>query len=261
MIALNELLSNLEKYRNAYELMGLKPNLDIFVELEEKLRKTQLECEHKRAECNKMCGELIKKNVAGYDTTNDLKEIKELDVEISKLQTKLKTITYNLNSKLKTLHNLPDNTNMTHLQIETKKKNSDLNNLKLEIEKHCKTESSLMTHSEYIKEQAEKLINQSDLPIATYCQKGVVILCRADQIDALIDNLLNYFKNNSLSIIERSIMKIKKSSSREFFIHLKHKLYLKLEIKREFFSRRYKIKYRDKRTDMTKFVNQINLMF
>lgn len=261
MIAFNELMENLEKYKKAYDLMELNVNLDSFVALAEKLKKTQLECESKRALCNRHCGELIKMNVAGNDTKKELKAIKELDVEARKLQSKLNTIIKNLNSKLKTLHNLPDSSNVSHLQIETTKTASDLNSLKQELEKHGQTKSSLLTLSEFIKDQSDKILNQDDLPTITYCDNGVVILCTADEIDNLINSLVDYFKKNSLSLIERSIKTLKKSSSREYFIHLKQKVFLKLEVKREFLSRRYKIKYRDKSCDMTKFVNQINLIF
>ncbi len=261
MIALNKLLENFEEFEKTYELMGLKINLSVFVELEQKLKNVQLELEGKKALCNKLCGELIKKNVAGQKTTEELKEIKELESEISKLQTKFDNVSSSINTKLKMLPNLPDNKNISHLQIETTKTECNLNDLKLEIEKFCSVESSLFTKAEFVKAQAGKQFSQDNLPKATYLQKGIVILCTEDQVDVITQNLINYFKSNSLSMIERSITKIKKSSARELFVHLKPQMYLKFEVKREFFSRKYKFKYRDKKTDMTKFVNQIDLIF
>lgn len=261
MIALNKLLENLEEYEKTYNVMGLKINLSPFVELEEKLKTVQLELEGKKALCNKLCAELIKKNVAGQNTTDEFKEIKSLESEISKLQTKFDNVSSSINTKLKTLPNIPDKRNTSHLQIETSKTECNLNDLKLEIEKFCSVESSILTKTEFVKAQAGKQFLEENLPTATYLQKGIVVLCTEDQVDALTDKFINYFKSNSLSMIERSITKIKKSSTREFFIHLKSQMYLKFEIKREYFSRKYKFKYRDKKTDMTKFVNQINLIF
>ena len=74
-------------------------------------------------------------------------------------------------------------------------------------------------------------------------------------------NCILHFKENSISIIKQSIQSLKSSSSKEYLIHLNNNLYLKLELKREFFSRKYKIKYHDNKTDMTKFVNQIDIKF
>lgn len=261
MIALNELLKNLTTYQSAYELMGLKSNLNVFVALESKLRETQLECEHKRSECNKKCGELFKLKNENKDVSELLHEIEILDNDVLIMQSKLEKISKQIEKKLKKLHNLPDKSNSKHLQIETLKKESDLNSLKLFLEKICKINSTIVSSKRFVKQQSEKVFDETDLKTATYTKNGVVLLCSQKDIDDIFDKLLNYFKQNSLSLIERSVSKLKKSSSRELFIHLKHRVYVKVEMKREFFTREHKIKYRDKSTDMTKFVNQINLYF
>ena len=261
MIALNELLKNIDSYNSAYELMGLKTNLNNFVVLENKLKNVQLQFEHTRALCNKKCGELIQLKIANNNVDDLLNEITLLDKTANKLQKQLNIITNIINKKLRKLHNLPDNTNTHHLQIETSKTKSNFNNLKSFLEKFCKIDSTVYSNKKYISKQAEKLFNEEELPIATYTKKGITLLCTKNDLDNVYDKLLNYFKQNSLSIIERSVAKLKKSSTRELFIHLNHKTYLKLEVKKEFYSREYKIKYRDKECDMTKFVNQINIIF
>ena len=261
MIALNELLKNLDEYEKAYKLMGLKVNLNVFVELEEKLKQTQLDFEHKRALCNKMCGELIIKNTAGNNTTEDIKKIEKLDAEASKLQKKLAKITNKINSKLAKLDNKPDNLNTKHLQIDTNKKESSISDLKKFFDSNYKTEQYKKSNKSFIKTQVEKVFDQKTLPFITNTKDGAVILCSLQDIDEVLEILLNFFKQNSLSIIEKAITNIDKSSAREFLIHLQNSVYIKMEVKREYFSRQFKIKYKDTSTDMTKFVNQININF
>lgn len=263
MIALNELLKNKEEYQNAYNLKGVKTDLNVFVRLEDERKKTQLDFEHKRAECNKMCGEVVKlKKQNKDDKAKELiTEISDLDKQISRLQNKLNIQGKMIDNKLKKLHNIPDNNNVHNLQIETTRKESNHNDLRSFLAKFCKPEPYFSSVSKFIKSQANVLFEEQKLPIAYYCKNGIVILCAEKNIDKLTTILLDYFKENSLSIIEKSVQKIKKSSSQEYFIHLKRKTYFKLEIKREFFTREYKLKYRDSSIDMTKFVNQINLMY
>ena len=261
MIALNELLNNIELYKSTYKMMGLKSNLSRFVELENKLKNIQLEAEHKRSDCNKKCANLVKLKKDNIDISDHLIEIVELDNEINKLQKQLSSIIETIENNLKKLHNLPDLKNTQNLQIETSKTKSDLNALKSYLSKICTIKSCLKSSKNFIKEQCDVLFEQNELPLATYCKHGIVILCEQNKIDDLAQKLIEYFKQNSISMIERSVCKLKKSSSREIFIHLNNRLYLKLEIKREFFTREFKLKYRDKSIDTTKFVNQINIVF
>ena len=58
MIALNELIKNKELFERRYNIKGLKFNLDIIFDLEEKRKELQLTTEKMRADCNKLCGEV-----------------------------------------------------------------------------------------------------------------------------------------------------------------------------------------------------------
>lgn len=259
MIALNELLKNIENYKKAYKLMGLKFNLDFFVIHEKILRETQLEFESARALCNKKCGELINNNFE--DNSQLLNEIISLDKKALFFQNKMESVKSKIESRLKKLHNIPDNINLTNLQIDTEKKESDINSLKSFLKSICNLTTFNGSIKNFLTCQSEKLFNEGDLPFAIIAKDGITILCSQNEIDKFLNQLLDYFKTNSLSIIEHSIQKLKKSSTKEFFIHLKHKVYLKVELKREFYSREYKIKYHDNSIDMTKFINQINIVF
>ena len=134
MIALNELVKFIDKYKEAYKLMGLKINLNSFVGLENKLRKAGLAFEHARSTCNKKCGELIKKQANNLSTDVELEEIKKLDKQTLKLQANYNKINKQINKKLDKLPNLPDEKNVSNLQIDTLKKHSTIDNLKDFIE-------------------------------------------------------------------------------------------------------------------------------
>ncbi len=261
MIALNELLKDIDAYDAAYKLMGQNNNLKTFVKLEKRLRDAGQTHDNSRALCNKKCGELIKKQAENQDTTSELEEIIKLDKQTLKLQTKYNKFNKNINKKLRKLSNFPENNNISHLQIETKNTVSTIEDFKSFIEKTCKPSTSSMTVDAFAKNETEKLFEESSLPQITYCKDGIVALVTKDALKNTLDSYLEYLKNNSISIVELSIKKLKNSSAQEFLIHLNKNLYLKLELKREFLTREYKIKYRDTSTDMTKFVNQINILF
>ena len=261
MIALNELIKDIDKYESAYKLMGQKINLKSYVRLENKLRNAGLDFEHSRSNCNKKCGELIKKQADNIDTKVELAEIVSLDKQTLNLQSKFNKINKKINKKLEKLPNLPDEKNVSNLQIDTSKTNSNIEDFKAFIEKSFKTDSVSQNAKAFVKQETDKLFQEEDLPQITYCNNGIVVFSKKDGVDDILNLFLNYFKENSISIIKLSIKSLEKSSTQEYLVHLNQDLYLKVELKREFFSRKYKIKYHDNKTDMTKFVNQINIIF
>lgn len=261
MIALNELIKDIEKYKTAYKLMGLKINLNTFVKLENKLRTAGQAFEHSRALCNKKCGELIKKQAQNTETVAELAEIVMLDKKTLKLQAKFNKINKKINKKLERLPNLPDENNLSNLQIETTKTASSIEDFKTFIEKTFKVNTFSKKINLFLKGETDKIFEEENLPQITYTKNGIVVFSKKDDVEKHFNNMLTYFKNNAISIIKLSINNLCKSSTHEYLIHLNENLYLKLELKREFFSRKYKIKYHDKSTDMTKFVNQINIIF
>lgn len=261
MIALNELLDNFDKFQTAYLLIGEKANLKTFVRLENKLKNAGLKFENTRVLCNKKCGELIKLQAKNQDTKAELKEILMLDKKALNYQKKFNKINNKINAKLKKLKNLPDNDNLMNLQVETLNITSTLSDLNQFLKANFKCNTCNLTAESFMKGETEKLIEEDSLPCANFCKNGIVLLCTYENTQTILNEFLEYFKNHSISLIEHSIKYLDKSSSQEFLVHLNKNLYVKLELKREYFSRDYKIKYRDSKTDMTKFVNQINIMF
>ena len=261
MIALNELIKDIEKYKELYKLMGLKINLNSFVKLEKQLREAGQAFENSRATCNKKCGELIKKQAQNTNTVTELAEIINLDKQTLKLQAKFNKINKKVNKKLEKLPNLPDDKNLSHLQIETTKTTSSIEDFKAFIEKTFKVNTFSKKTNLFLKGETDKLFEEENLPQITYTKNGIVVFSKKDDVENLFNLFLNYFKTNSLSIVKLSVKELKKSSTQEYLIHLNQDLYFHLELKREFFSRKYKVKYHDKSTDMTKFINQIDIVF
>lgn len=261
MIALNELLENFDSYQNAYREMGLKINLNTFLMLEKKRKEVQLQFEKCRADCNKLCKTVADKRKQNLSTDELINQIKQLDSLTKKLEKKLEKQGRIIDAKLKKLRNIPDTLNKKHLQIKTTKTESSIDELLSFLKNICKSQYNNSTIQEYLNLQENKLFKEDELPNATICNNGVLILTTAREFDEFAEKLLSYLKENSRSLVKLSVYKMKKSSSSEYFVHLKRKTYLKIAFKREFFTRELRIKYRDKTIDMTKFINQININF
>lgn len=261
MIALNELLENFETYQKAYSEMGLKINLNTFVSLENKRKETQLKAEKTRSTCNNLCSQVADKRKQNNDTEDLIKQIELLDKKHKKLQKQLYFQGKKIDKKLKKLRNIPDTMNKKHLQIKTQKTDSTVSELIQFLGTICKSQHNECSIIEYLEDQKNKLFKESELPQMIVCKNGILLLCSAREYPKLTEQLINYLSKNAKSLIKHSIYKMKKSSSSEYFVHLMRKTYLKIAFKKEFFTREYKIKYRDTQIDMTKFVNQINIMF
>lgn len=261
MIAFNELLKNIDKFESAYKLMGLKFNPNSYLGFEKKLRDIQTKAEETRALCNKKCGEYIKLKTTNQPTNSLIDEINKLDKAANKYQKKQKICLNKIESKLKKLHNLPDKTNLNHIQIDTNKTESDILAVKTFLNGFSKQEEFNLSNKKFLTQIKNKIFQENELPYVAHLKNSIVVLTTPINIDEITDRLITYFRNNSISIIELSVKNIKKSSSREFFVHLKEDCYLKMEIKREFFAREYKVKFHNNQTDMTNFVNQINIIY
>ena len=78
--------------------------------------------------------------------------------------------------------------------------------------------------------------------------------------DKIESELINFFKENALATIKLRTKQLRKECSSEYFIHLNKSEWMRVRCTREFHTRAHNVKYRDKSVDMTKFVNQINVI-
>ena len=261
MIDFNHLLNNLDLYSEGYKNKGLKINLEAFLLLENKLKTLQLKTEKMRAVCNKLCKDVATLKNEGKDTSEILGKITLLDDTIKTNSKKLKKLNLKINKKLKKLHNIPEFSNPYHEQVVTNFKNSStLNDLKSFINENFKVESFNKTILYYFKEKRNFLFDESNMPEVISCKDGYLFLCSQSHFDEIKNTFLDYFSKNSLSLIKVSCRKLNKANEASYYVHLNKKQSLYFEINKEFYTREFNLKYRDKKIDMTKFVGQINVL-
>ena len=259
MIALNELIQNKELFEQRYELKGKKRNLKKIFLLESIRKDLQLKTEAMRANCNKMCGSFAAARNKNEDVSALAADIMKLDKAILKNNRVLTRQNNKINQLLEKLHNLPDAENLTNLHIDTTANASSLDDLDNFLKTISKTTQSDTSINKYLASLENVILD--NLPQTTKCKDGYLILSELSNFDKLKDEILNYFKSHSEHIIQVSIKKIHKECAASFIIHLNKTVSLYFDIVREFNTRHHKIKYHDKASDMTKFVNQINIKF
>lgn len=263
MIALNEFLTNIDKFKEFYKLINQKINFDIILKLSDKLKLFQLETERNRSMCNKLCGEIIslKSSNLENDCSDMLKKASKLDHKSNKLKLKTDKLHKKLDFHLKNLPNLPDKLNLSDIEIQTK--NVDFDRVKLEsfLSTKSKMIKTTKTINDCLKQQSNKIFDENELPMIVMCNQNILILCTNDNLNCFIEDLITFMVNNSNRLIEKAITNLNNSSSQEYEILSTTDSLFSIEVKREYFSREFKIKYHDISTDSTKFVNQINIIF
>lgn len=261
MIALNELLENIDEFCYKYKEKGVRFNPNFFVKNYEKLKNLQLKLESDRATCNKLCTSLTEKRLKNENTDDLLRKILALDKTINN-ETKLanRQIKF-INKKLRKLHNLPTCTNQFNEQIECSKKEISKNELLNLIRKNVNFEKLKISYEKYMKQQKDKIFKESDFPNIVMCKNKLVFSCTQEQLDDIKDKFLEYFKVNSFSIIKVSVKKLQKDNAEEYFVHISRTEEIGIYIVTDYHTRNYKVKYTDSKSDMSKFVYQLILTF
>lgn len=261
MIDLNHLLKNIELYKAKYKSKKIKCNVDYFVIVEEKRKALQIKTENMRALCNKLCAEVPKFKLAKKDTSELINQITILDNQINKNNKILAKYHDSINKRLQKLHNLPRYDNVYNQQLTTTFTNYTKAKLIEYIESKFRIENYNKSTKHYLKNNKNRLFQESSLPYAINCKNGYLVLCTDTEVDKIFDDLLEHFKNNSLSIIQLANHQLRQDNTASFYIHLNKKEAFYFELNKEFYTRQHSIKYRNSKIDMTKFVNQINILF
>lgn len=258
MIALNEIITNKELIEEKYKLRGKHYNLDKVVSLENSSRKLQQTTEKMRADCNKLCEQIATYyNAADYDKMADeMAKIHKLDIAITKNTKIYEKRLAKINKIISKFDNLPDYENISDLKIKTtnEKSKKSLDEFLSQF-KNFSIENDKVVSFE--KSKRDEILDS--LPLITKCKDGYIFYCEQTKIDEMVDRLLEFFKIIADEIVLKSCKALERHSAATYIIKL-DKIIYKLQIIREFNTRKYKIKYRDKSVDMTKFANQINIM-
>lgn len=261
MIDLNDLLKNIDTYKAGYALKKQNADLDYFVFMEDSRKQLQLDTEKMRALCNKLCGEVARFREKNKDTDELIAQIVMLDKVINENNKTLDRYNKIINKRLAKLHNLPIYDNKYNEQLATNK-NADITYAKLEelIKENVEVETYNGKIQKYFKEKRNFLFEEDKMPKFVKAKNGYTILCAAYDVEKIQKAFLDFFAKNALSLIKVSSAKLHWANNASFYVHLNHKESFYFEINKEYCTRECNIKYRSKDIDMTKFVNQINIL-
>ena len=261
MIDLNDLLKNIDKYKAGYALKRQKVDLDYFVFMEESRKKLQLDTEKMRALCNKLCGEVARFREKNKDTDELIKQIVTLDKIINENNKELDRYNKSINKRLSKLHNLPIYDNKYNEQLST---NKDATLTYAELEKLINSKTEVEVYKgkiqKYFKEKQNILFEEDKMPKFVKAKNGYTILCAGYDVEKIQNAFLDFFAKNAMSLIKVSSARLHWANNASFYVHLNQKESFYFEINKEYCTREYNIKYRSKDIDMTKFVNQINIL-
>ena len=259
MIALNELIKNSEEFNKKYKLMGKRINLDSILLLEKKFSKLQLKLNTDRSTCNKLCSSVAEMINNNKDTSEIINEINTLDKHINRDTTKLNKMYKKINTKLSKLPNLAKNDNVLNIHIKTKAQDFTINDFVSEISQIAKIQNLSETTKQYLKDKESQIFEMANLPIIIQYKNKISILLTKKEVFNAYDKLVKALKDNSRILIQKSIKSMKKESSEEYRAVLSDKSIIDLKLIEEFNTREFGLKYHDNETDMSKFLNQIDI--
>ena len=262
MIALNEIISNKEKFELTYKSMGKKIKLDKIISLEEEFIKLDKKSNSLRSECNKLCAEIAELVNSKSDTSEAISKINNLDKGIIKLEKKSEKAMKKINKKLKKLPNLPLENNTLNLAVKTKNTEFSKEDLIRSINQFSEIEPVEQNYNGFINSIKKVVFKAENLPKIVLLKgsrkQNFVILCGINAIE-ILNNLQKTLTENAKYLTIKSIKTLKQESSKELYATLSDKSFVSIKYSGEFVSRENSIKLYDKNIDMTKFVNIIKI--
>lgn len=266
MIALNELLNNFNHYQDMYNKLGLNIELNLIKSLEDERKKIQLDYESTKSNCNKNCNLLAKLKKQNQDISNKFSEILCAEQLIKEQELKLDNYNKLINQKLKKLPNIPDEFISKDISIQTKWQSITFEEFSTKL-KSIKTNKPLQniifnkSKESYLVKIKNQLFSESNSYQLISCKNNeFIILLPEFEINQFLNEMIDILKTNSLAL-KKLKSSNSKSSTMEYMCKLNTNEFIKVSVKREFFTRFYNIKYKNEEIDMTKFLNQINLKF
>lgn len=259
MIALNELVKNYDNYVGKYNLMGKKAKLDSIILLEKKFTKLQQETNAQRSKCNKLCSEVANKINEKEDTSSLIEEINNLDTQINKSTILLNALYNKINIKLSKLPSLPRCENVLNIPIKTTQTNFNVKDFVQEVSKIAEIRELEESTLDFLKSQEDCIFEVEKMPTSIGYKNKITILSTKDDIYKIYDSLIETMKQNAKLLIQKSIRQMKKDSAQEFRVVLSDRSVIDIRLIEEYYSREYSLKYHDSKTDMNKFLNQIDI--
>lgn len=262
MIALNEIISNKDKFDKKYKLMGKKVKLEKIIKLEQSFIKLDKKTSELRSNCNKLCGEIAELINSNTDTSDAISKINCLDKEIISLEKKSEKAMKKINKKLKKLPNPSLEDNILNISVKTKLTDFSKESLIDTLNQIADIQTVSQSYKKYISSLEKVVFKAENLPqvikLNDTKKQNIVILCGTNALE-ILDNIQNTLTGNAKYLTIKSVRQLKKESSKELYATLSDGTFITVKFSGEFVSRENSIKLYDKKIDMTKFVNIIKV--
>lgn len=259
MIALNQLLNNPRQFDDAYNYINADVCLSPILKLSDQLKCLEKESEEKRARCNRLCADVLSVRDDPKQLEHLLSEIEELDTMAKSLKNAALSVEAEINRHLKKLHNLPDYFENSD-KIMSKSQNFSTTEQFYEfLNTLSKVQPTDLSSSDFMRSLSSKMLLEDDFPIIKSDGKSITILSNEQNIEEILSKILKFLSANSLKLTQLATKKLSRCASAEFRSKLNSTTFVSVKLCREFYSREYKIKYREKQFDITKFVNEIRI--
>ena len=260
MIALNELLSNTEEFKQKYKLMGKRrkiKKIDKIISLTNDFSSLDKQTNNDRAICNKKCSEIAELVNKNKDTKPYIDEINALDKKIIENEKLLDKQYKSICRKLKRLPNLPLEDNILNLQMKsTCDKDYKLENFIHDIQDFAPIKEIHTTMRKYLKSQKDVILKEDDMPYYVRHRRKILAFFNTEprQFFSDIEKIL---QQHSRFLLKKSIKSLKKKGCIGLFAVLGDGTNISVDLYKEYLSRRYNIKYKNTSEDMTRFANNL----
>lgn len=258
MIALNEIISNKEKFEQKYRLMGKNICLDKIIKLEEVFIKLDKKANELRSNCNKLCSEIAELVNSNKDTKEAILNINKLDREIISLEKKSNKAMNKINKILKKLPNPSLEENVLNIAVKTNGNQTTKDEFIAFLNEISTIKDINYSTIKYLNSFKKAVFKAELLPIFVKNKNKFLLLCGSNGLE-ILEKIQQNLSSGAKYLIIKSIKSLKKTSSKELYATLFDGTSVCVEFSGEFVSREKSIKLYDKNLDMTKFVNLIQI--
>lgn len=267
MIALDKILNNTKEYGDYYKSQGLDSSMKFLLKCDSDRKSLESKIETLKAETNRLCYELAQNKIQKADMKFNYNNIVCHQKIMDNLMKLEKFLALMIDDTLEQLPNLPDYFTDTN-EVISNFSGSETKNFK-PIEKFLEDfhptyilnpEATRKDINYYLSSLKDYVLGDGD-SLLINSPSAAILLVPDYNIDLTIENLINFLSLNSMELTRIKTSNLKPTSSAEYVAKINNELQIKIEVKREFFTRKYKIKYRNNKIDMTKFMNQINIIY
>ena len=165
-----------------------------------------------------------------------------------------------INDKLSKLPSLPREANVLNLPIKTTQTNFNVKNFLEEISNFGEIKELEESTLDFLKSQEDCIFEVEKMPVVIGFKKQIAILSTKEETLKFYEKLIKILENNAKLLIKKSIRQMDKESTQEYRVVLSDRTIIDIKLIEEYYSREYSLKYHDSKKDMSKFLNQIDII-